>query len=651
MSPTFTLAALACAVAIWAMFWYREPSSSEALHSTDTFAVGAQKEDTARNAQKGDGNLPFSRASLIPWKTKPVRRVRVSRSARVIHQHFGGEEPVVIEGSRIRDWPAFENWQDAAQVAAALRNSSIAQGGDGRVRAHISPLPNVRMHSAVNPLGAIDGVIWKRPFTEVMVDPDGLVQHRNQNPKPEGPGHDTDSSWLYFFSPLGNFSAQYFSPDIGSYEFLAYGGDTNAMMEQNIWIGQPNVTTPLHYDAVHNAYAQLRGQKHFTLVPPLYWRCLHLFPGIHPSARMTQIPWESVAEPVPSLKPLVDQLHANARQHERWACSELMDSRVVQEVTLKAGEILYLPPFWFHRVEAVGSTPSMSLSVHSESDALDVRGITNSRAVPGVRNATFSESLVSVKEYLATVVSELSWDMGTFAQDMLDSMYAPLQYDRGTEHLWDKIGEAEAIFVKHARLSAPAGAQISTSDSSHEADMSDVRLAATSTARGIAATGSALDTAAVEILVAQYIEDVLCDTFGAAFVAPALKYVAGIMTISNAERESHPTPSVINEFVPGDQSTFARPGDWVRVKLSVASSEEELWKNVKRQNYDFRVGGARQTFKALEEVVATYSLGTQLVMAVPFEYGFGSRGSKELGIDPFQNFVMEVKIQMVVPPE
>ena len=565
-------------------------------------------------------------------------------------------------------------------MAAGLRNSSLASGQDGRVKVHTSTQPNVRMHSAVNPLAGVEGVNWKRPFKEELVEAEKLVKTLGRAAFVDDGDFGSDSvagtpeasssqsshrstsdlhpPWLYFFSPLANFSGTGVAEDIGDYDFLAYGGSRNAIMEANVWIGQPNVTTPLHYDAVHNSYAQLRGRKHFTIVPPWYWKCLYLFPGIHPSARMTQVPWDSLYNEKTRVNLAFSQLHPflhesvaveadqarNAGDHS-WSCGSLFARGVVQEVILSPGDVLYLPPFWFHRVEAVGTEPSMSVSVHSESDALEVRGITNSRAVPGVRNVTYGDALALVQEYVKTLLDELSWKMETFATDILDSMYDPLQFDTEAEHLWESILEAETSFQEHARLVLQDANDINAP----VPDLSKVREAAAVTARGISVTGSSLQASAVEILVAQYVEDILCDTFGAAFVAPVLRFLAGRLSIPSVSRANIARPRNMSVFVPGDMSTFARPGDWVRVKLTIGRSEEEVWEKQQRQDYELNVGGARRSFKALEEILAQYSLGTQLVVTVPFEYGFGSRGSAELGIAPFETFVMKVKIQMIVP--
>src|SRR5689334_16745550 len=43
------------------------------------------------------------------------------------------------------------------------------------------------------------------------------------------------------------------------------------------------------------------------------------------------------------------------------------------EVILGPGDVLFIPPFWFHYVTAVGDTISMSVSTHTESQEAKVR--------------------------------------------------------------------------------------------------------------------------------------------------------------------------------------------------------------------------------------------------------------------------------------
>ena len=42
----------------------------------------------------------------------------------------------------------------------------------------------------------------------------------------------------------------------------------------NLWIGNSRSVTALHKDNYENIYVQIRGEKHFTLLPPLTYACV-----------------------------------------------------------------------------------------------------------------------------------------------------------------------------------------------------------------------------------------------------------------------------------------------------------------------------------------------------------------------------------------
>eukprot|EP00698_Gefionella_okellyi_P020574 TRINITY_DN6473_c0_g1_i1.p1 TRINITY_DN6473_c0_g1~~TRINITY_DN6473_c0_g1_i1.p1 ORF type:complete len:512 (+),score=93.01 TRINITY_DN6473_c0_g1_i1:66-1601(+) len=56
-----------------------------------------------------------------------------------------------------------------------------------------------------------------------------------------------------------------------------------------LWIGEPTVTTPAHFDEAYNLYLQVRGRKNFTLFAPAQFGCLYPFPYHHPCDRQSQV--------------------------------------------------------------------------------------------------------------------------------------------------------------------------------------------------------------------------------------------------------------------------------------------------------------------------------------------------------------------------
>lgn len=112
----------------------------------------------------------------------------------------------------------------------------------------------------------------------------------------------------------------------------------------NTWIGQPSVVAHCHYDGYHNFYAQLSGIKKFTLLNPTNWPGLYPYPFLHPSHAQAQV---------------------NVSDLEDVRRFGLVRRVEAQEVVLEPGDLLYIPPLWFHEVESL----SVSISVNVWTDS------------------------------------------------------------------------------------------------------------------------------------------------------------------------------------------------------------------------------------------------------------------------------------------
>ena len=113
--------------------------------------------------------------------------------------------------------------------------------------------------------------------------------------------------------------------------------------ETNLWIGFENATATIHYDANINFFQQFYGTKKFILMSPEYWHQLKVYPRIHPSDRQSQI--------------------IDIKQFIR-------DNGVkYYEFNVHKGDMLYIPPFWFHYVKTI-TNYSISLNMWSSSHEL-----------------------------------------------------------------------------------------------------------------------------------------------------------------------------------------------------------------------------------------------------------------------------------------
>ena len=109
------------------------------------------------------------------------------------------------------------------------------------------------------------------------------------------------------------------------------------------WIGSKGVVAGAHYDNYHNSFCQLIGEKRFRLLPPQHLSEVYLHPALHPRYRGSQ------------LSNLSD---VDRRKYPLFKGQPLV-------VTVKPGEVLYLPPMWLHQVESLVEslgTPESHLS-------------------------------------------------------------------------------------------------------------------------------------------------------------------------------------------------------------------------------------------------------------------------------------------------
>jgi hypothetical protein len=92
--------------------------------------------------------------------------------------------------------------------------------------------------------------------------------------------------------------------------------------------------------------AQLQGTKRFLLFPPRAWTTLGIYPFLHPSHAQATA---NVSEHIPSLA-LPDLASSVQPAELAWA-----EKAGLYVADLGPGDMLYLPPLWFHHVVAVSA--------------------------------------------------------------------------------------------------------------------------------------------------------------------------------------------------------------------------------------------------------------------------------------------------------
>jgi len=105
----------------------------------------------------------------------------------------------------------------------------------------------------------------------------------------------------------------------------------------NLWFGS-NTVTPLHCDLTHNFFAQVSGSKRFIIFAPEDSDFLYPY---------------DVTMSMPHISH-VDAANPDLLRHPRAAHATPI------ELTINAGELLFLPAFWWHQVESM--LPSISVN-------------------------------------------------------------------------------------------------------------------------------------------------------------------------------------------------------------------------------------------------------------------------------------------------
>ena len=94
-----------------------------------------------------------------------------------------------------------------------------------------------------------------------------------------------------------------------------------------LWLSFAPMLTSFHYDVDPNLYFQIKGSKKWQLIHPKYYQNMSTYPHLHPSDRQSQI--------------------KNINQ------TLSLDALECIEFELRAGDMLFLPSFWFHKVQTV----------------------------------------------------------------------------------------------------------------------------------------------------------------------------------------------------------------------------------------------------------------------------------------------------------
>ncbi|KAL8547858.1 hypothetical protein ACS0TY_007250 [Phlomoides rotata] len=226
-------------------------------------------------------------------------------------EHFVAGSPVIISDS-MNHWPAKDRWNDISYLkkVAGFRTIPVEVG-----KHYLSP-------------------DWKQeliPFSEFL--------DRIQS------GDCSSANTTYLAQHQLFDQIQELKKDIVIPDYCFAGG--GEMRSINAWFGPPGTVTPLHHDPHHNILAQVVGKKYIRLYPA------------------------SLSE---ELYPHSESMLCNSSQVDLDNIDEEEFPKIVDlefvDCILEEGEMLYIPPKWWHYVRSLTSSFSVSFWWSNEENAM-----------------------------------------------------------------------------------------------------------------------------------------------------------------------------------------------------------------------------------------------------------------------------------------
>jgi hypothetical protein len=338
--------------------------------------------------------------------------------------------PLVLNNTQAVKWPL---------NAAGVGNLTALLPGSFRCRQHERKLFLLR-----------DEARSKGP----QMDSDRLIypQWKNVTASDFLSSADRNPPYLYFSAAVEQFPAVntriqpralFELDELAAGEKVGLKGEEpqRAVSQAVIWLSHPHVKAQMHHDRSHNFFyqvnqrnpahhtthepfrrihllpVQIRGRKRVTLYDPAAHQQLHTYPAIAGARRQSQIDFEQAEAMVGSA--LVDL------EAYRW------------EVELQPGDMLYIPPFWFHEVEALDL--SVSVAVVSPSAQEQLFGELYWQRLPFASLDSTPKRVIGAQYYLCELLTRMI-DAGVrvqglelekggvrgFMQGILESRHMPM---------------------------------------------------------------------------------------------------------------------------------------------------------------------------------------------------------------------------------
>lgn len=307
--------------------------------------------------------IPFCCTILAAWPLvylaaptrKSVQRWKwnASNPNRSMARAAAAGHPIVLTGSPVESWPALLHWTPSS-LTARLATIPLVDVSANRTFMWSDHKRQMGTALGLQVSGARHDRINMDPSEFFAASRPAATTYRQMHAR------------LRDHAALAELSV-----DAQPRAFLFLDEESAGMDDVTLWAGEAGTTSHTHYDAWPNAFTQVYGQKRFLLWAPEDWRGLALHPHAHPAHRGSQLDFDEhngllVGCTPPSWVQRMRSLWGGSDEDAVTTCA------VPFCAELSPGEVLLLPPFWFHRVTSLTfSTALSALSLGEQGGRFD----------------------------------------------------------------------------------------------------------------------------------------------------------------------------------------------------------------------------------------------------------------------------------------
>ncbi|CDQ62680.1 unnamed protein product [Oncorhynchus mykiss] len=265
-------------------------------------------------------DFPLEARELYLNKTVPCLEQPLS-PLEFYREWIGPNKPCVIRNA-FGHWPALSKWNPShlrEVVGSKLISVAVTPNGYAdAVNRDRFVMPEERLMTFSSLLDVVEGKVESRGVFYVQKQCSNLTEEL-----PELTG-DVETHIPWMSEALGKL------PDA-----------------VNFWLGEAGAVTSMHKDHYENLYCVITGEKHFILLPPSdrpFIPYEHYQPAVYRQREDGDFDVVDVADSdkVPWIP--LDPLKPDLELYPDYSLARPL------HVTVKAGEMLYLPSLWFHHV-------------------------------------------------------------------------------------------------------------------------------------------------------------------------------------------------------------------------------------------------------------------------------------------------------------